>query len=163
MLHETLYAIGTLLCISMNATLHERFFKFPRRSSAGTSLLLLKRNVRQNKYDSTVNDVELLEANPHYALIQHPDGRQSNVSLRDLAPARWISYPPGGSPPVLKPINFHTDSTDDTLPKDSSEDQRPEDWEDSDINTRSAPQKRKYPCTDAGDSLSDTERSTSSR
>ena len=48
--------------------------------------VLLKRYVRQSKYDPLVDEVELLEANPNYAPIRHPDGRESTVSLRDLAP-----------------------------------------------------------------------------
>ena len=33
-----------------------------------------------------MDEVELLEANPTYAHIKYPDGRESSVSLRDLAP-----------------------------------------------------------------------------
>jgi hypothetical protein len=33
-----------------------------------------------------VDQVELLETNPTYATVRYPDGRQSTVSVRDLAP-----------------------------------------------------------------------------
>lgn len=85
-----------------------------------------KKHNRQNKYDSPVSEMELLKMNTHYALIQHPDERQSNISLRDLAPTGGLSNPQEGSA-VLEPINFPMDS--------------PEDRRDSDTNTRSAPQK----------------------
>lgn len=39
----------------------------------------------QDKYDSPLSEVELLESNLHYTFILHPDERQSNVSLRGLA------------------------------------------------------------------------------
>lgn len=48
--------------------------------------VLLRRNVRNSKYDPLVDEVELVEANPHYAHIRHSDGRVSTVSLKDLAP-----------------------------------------------------------------------------
>ncbi|KAG7158427.1 hypothetical protein Hamer_G026426 [Homarus americanus] len=49
--------------------------------------VLLRRHVRNSKYDPLVDEVELLEANPRYAHVRFPDARQSTVSLRDLAPA----------------------------------------------------------------------------
>ena len=33
-----------------------------------------------------VDEVELIEANPNYAHVKFPSGRQSTVSIRDLAP-----------------------------------------------------------------------------
>ena len=35
---------------------------------------------------SLVDEVELVEANPHYAHIKFPNGREDTVSIRDLAP-----------------------------------------------------------------------------
>lgn len=81
-----------------------------------------------------------MDANPHYALIQYSDERQSEVSLRDLVPTGGVSNPQES--PFLEPINFPIDSTDDTLPEDTSEDQNPGDWGDSDTNILSAPHKR---------------------
>ena len=46
---------------------------------------MLRKFVRAGKNDDVVQKVELVEANPMYARIKHPDGREANVSLRDLA------------------------------------------------------------------------------
>lgn len=43
--------------------------------------------VRQSKYDPLVQEVTLVEANPDYALVRLPDGRETTVNLRNLAPA----------------------------------------------------------------------------
>ena len=94
-LPEALHSIRSLLCTSTNATPHERFFGFPRKSASGASMpdwlttpgpVLLRRLVRQRKSDPLVDEVELIESNPKYAHIRHPDGRESTVSLRHLAP-----------------------------------------------------------------------------
>ena len=92
---EALNAIRTLLCTSTNATPHERFFLFQQRSSTGTSLpswltqpgiVLLKHHVRRSKHDPLVSKVKLIEVNPQYTQIETAEGRQSTVSIRDLAP-----------------------------------------------------------------------------
>ena len=49
--------------------------------------VLHKRNVRRSKYDSLVEPVQLIEANPSYALVRFDNGAEDTVSLRDLAPA----------------------------------------------------------------------------
>jgi hypothetical protein len=49
--------------------------------------VLLKKNLRSSKYDPLVEEVELLDCNPHYALIRLPGGREETVSVRQLAPA----------------------------------------------------------------------------
>ena len=94
-LPDALHSIRTLISTATNCTLHEKVFNFQRRTSTGVSLptwlsspgpVLLRRFVRKSKYDPLVDEVELLEANPPYANIRHPDGRDSTVSLRDLAP-----------------------------------------------------------------------------
>ena len=46
---------------------------------------MLRKFVRAGKNDDLVQRVDLVEANPMYARIKYPDGRESNVSLRDLA------------------------------------------------------------------------------
>lgn len=50
-----------------NCTSHERMFNHPRQSTYGTSLpsetVLLKKCVRQSKYDPLVEEVELIQAN----------------------------------------------------------------------------------------------------
>jgi len=93
-LPDALHSVRSLLCTATNATPHERFFNFQRRSTLGTSLpswlqnsgpVLLRRFVRTSKNEPLVDQVQLIEANPSYALIRHPEGRESTVSLRDLA------------------------------------------------------------------------------
>lgn len=95
-LSDALHSIRSLLSTATNCTPHERFLGFSRRSTSGISIptwlstpgaVLLKRHVRQNKTDPLVDEVELLEATPHYAYIKYPDGRETTVSTRHLAPA----------------------------------------------------------------------------
>ena len=84
-----------MLSTATNTTPHEKFFSFERRSGEGTALptwlttpgtVYLRRFVRTSKNDPLVDMVELLHANPTYAHIRYPDGRESSVSLKDLAP-----------------------------------------------------------------------------
>jgi len=44
-----------------------------------------KRHVR-NKYDPLVDEVELVQINPNHGVIRYPNGRESTVFIRDLAP-----------------------------------------------------------------------------
>jgi len=94
-LPESLHAIRSLLCTSTNCTPHERMFTHARRSTNGTTIpswlanpgkVLMKSHVRTSKYSPLVEEVDLIEANPEYALIRRPDGRESTVSLKHLAP-----------------------------------------------------------------------------
>ena len=94
-LQTVLHSQRSLLCTSTNCTPHERFFAFQRRNSNGDSLpswlmkpgpVLLRRFVRSHKNEPLVDQVELLDCNPTYASIKYPDGRESTVSVRDLAP-----------------------------------------------------------------------------
>ena len=50
--------------------------------------VLLRRHVPASKYEPLVDEVVLLEANPQYAHIRFTNGRESTVSVSDLAPAR---------------------------------------------------------------------------
>lgn len=93
-LPDALHSIRSLLCTSTNATPHERMFTHVRRSHSGQSLptwlsqpgtVLMKNNARTNKYEPLVQEVELIEANPDYAYIRFPDGRETSVSVRHLA------------------------------------------------------------------------------
>ena len=95
LLPDALHSIRSLLCTSTNETPHERLFRFQRRSVSGTAVptwltsskkVLLKRFVRESKYEPLADEVELLDANPTYAKIRHSDGRESTVSLKHLAP-----------------------------------------------------------------------------
>ena len=94
-LQDALHSIRSLLCTATNATPHERLFTYQRRSTSGTSvptwltapgLVLLKRQERKSKFDPLVDEVELIEANPKYAHVRFPDGREDTVSTKFLAP-----------------------------------------------------------------------------
>ena len=116
-LAEALHSIRSLLCTATNSTPHDRLFNFERKSSSGASLpgwlstpgtVLLRRQDRTSKYDPIVRSVELLHANPSYAHVRLPNGRETTVSLRDLAP-------PGDEvmedvPSVLEAIPCETNS-----------------------------------------------------
>ncbi|XP_059828174.1 uncharacterized protein LOC132395489 [Hypanus sabinus] len=111
-LPEALHSIRSLLCTSTNATPHERLFSFPRKSVTGTTLpvwltspgpVLLRKHVRSNKYSPLVERVHLLHANPQYAYVVLPDGREDTVSIRDLAPAGAADHYPEGSPVTMNP------------------------------------------------------------
>ena len=92
-----LHSIRSLLNTTTNSTPHERFYNFQRRpGSIGRKVLpnwlinpgpVLVRNFeKSNKNDDLVKRVELLEANPHYALIKDQRGNTKTVSVQDLAP-----------------------------------------------------------------------------
>ena len=51
-----------------------------------TGAVLLRRCVRTTKNDPPVGQLELRDVNPIYANVRYMDGRDSTVSLRDLAP-----------------------------------------------------------------------------
>ena len=95
-LPDVLHSARSLLCTATNEKPHERFFGFPQRSLSGASVptwlatpgpaVLLKRQVRSSKTDPLVDEVELLEANPNYAHVRYPDGRETTVSIKHLAP-----------------------------------------------------------------------------
>lgn len=94
-LPPALHSIRSLLCTATNATPHEKMFSFPRRTGKGLSLpswlmvpgpVLIKKTIRNTKYDPLVEEVELLEANPYYSHIRFPSGKESTVSNRQLAP-----------------------------------------------------------------------------
>ena len=109
-LPQALHSIRSLLCTATNQTPHERFLNFSRKSSSGTSLpgwlttpgpVMLRNFVKNSKHDPLVQKVHLIEANPAYARVQFDGGRESNVSLRDLAPC-----------PVANPYNPNSDAQD---------------------------------------------------
>ena len=49
-----------------------------------------------------VDEVELLQANPHYAHVRYPDGRETTVETKHLAPKDQseVAQPPPQSVPV---------------------------------------------------------------
>ena len=97
MLPTALHSIRSLLNTSTNCTPHERLFNYQRRpGSIGSKILpswlinpgpvLLRNFERSNKNDELVKKVELLEANPHYAVVKDQKGITKTVSVKDLAP-----------------------------------------------------------------------------
>ena len=122
------HSIRSLLSTSNNTTPHERSFSFQRRSSLGTSLsswlqhpgpVLLRRFVRTSKNDPFVDQVELTDANPTYAHVKYPDGREPSASLWDLTPC---PLPPGqeGLPSERKENDIAPDVTVPDLQQDST-------------------------------------------
>ena len=141
-LPDALHSIRTLLCTATNETPHERMFNFQRRSTTGSSIpswlatpgpVLLKRYVRKSKFDPLVDEVELIEANPNYAHIRFPDGREDTVALKHLAPKndqearkdphaqKQLSNDSNDpSVPLTKPQNANSESDREHAPHDSS-------------------------------------------
>ena len=97
-LPEVLHSLRSLLCTATNATPHERLLSYQRRTPSGHSLptwlstqgpvFFFRRHVRVSKYEPLVDEAVLLEANPQYEHIRFTNGRESTVSVSDLAPAR---------------------------------------------------------------------------
>ena len=42
--------------------------------------------MRQGKTEPLIDEMELLQANPKYACVRYPDGRETTGSIRHLAP-----------------------------------------------------------------------------
>ena len=63
----------------------------------------------QSKYDPVFEEVELLEANPHYAHVHFPGGKETTVALCDLAPHSKVQNSGDIDPPVHKPPGLITD------------------------------------------------------
>ena len=121
-LPEALHAVRSLLRTSTNATPHEPFLSFPRRSMIGKSLpcwliqpgSVLRRFVR-NKNQPLDDEVELMKANPNFAHIRFPDGRESTVSVSDLAPC------PSETTTIPESTTYHDEITDDEQPTTTSD------------------------------------------
>ena len=130
-LPDALHSVRSLLCTATNETPHERIFNFPRKSTSGSSVpswlaqpgpVLVKKHVR-NKTDPLVDEVELLHANPHYAFVRYPNGRETSVATKHLAPC-------GGGEALLPEFEDNTGALEDgileaspihsDLPKDTS-------------------------------------------
>ena len=97
---DALHSVRSLLCTATKCTPHERLFSYQRRSASGNSIptwlttqekVLLKRHVRKSKYDPLVDEVDLIDVNPEYAHVRFSNGKESTVSVRDLAPCGIIS------------------------------------------------------------------------
>ena len=100
-LPEVLHSLRSLINTTTNETPHQRFFNFTRRSVCGTcpswlqpgNPVFIKKFVRRSKDDPLVEKVELVHVNPSYAFVRYNDGRESSVSLRDLAPCPEVEDP----------------------------------------------------------------------
>jgi len=87
--------LQSLLCTATNSTLHEFVFNFPRRSPNRKSLpvwlsspgpVFLRKFVRLHKNGDLAEAVDQTDVNPIYDRTRFPDGRESTVSVRHLAP-----------------------------------------------------------------------------
>ena len=132
-LPDALHSIRSLLCIATNTTPHERLFNFARRSASRQSLpswlapgtVYLKRHNRQSKYEPFVDEVELLEANPNYAHIRYNNGRESAVSLSDLAPcAQPETQNPDSVPQETVALNDQPETMQTDAPPSNTADSR---------------------------------------
>ena len=74
---------------------HEQMFSFKCQSTFVTSVptwlsspgpMYLKHHIRTSKYDPVVDKVDLLHATPNYAIVRLLNGRETTVSLKDVAP-----------------------------------------------------------------------------
>ena len=73
----------------------------------------LKRHARKSKYEPLVYEVELLESNSSYAHIRYPNGKESTVSVRHLAPLGQPlhSEPELNNPPSEPSVDMPPDET----------------------------------------------------
>ena len=87
-----MHSFRSLLCTATNATLHEYFLNFDRRSIVGRTFpnwlvqpgpVLLRRFVR-NKYNPLIDEVELLDADPSFANVRLRSDNEVTVSVWDL-------------------------------------------------------------------------------
>ena len=96
-LPTALPSVRSLLCTTMNPAPHNRFFAFNPRSYHGTDLPtwpMTSTNVLSRRFKRThrpfVDEVELIDVSPIYAHIRHEEGRESTVSLKDIAPCPQV-------------------------------------------------------------------------
>ncbi|XP_068229407.1 uncharacterized protein [Palaemon carinicauda] len=109
-----------------------------RRSSLGSTLpswlltpgpVLLRRHVRSSKHEPLTEEVQLMDANSMYANVKYPDGRESTVSTRDLAPS-----PAGATSPV-----HHVEPSGETESPDTTEVQDTQTHDNRDCHESSEP------------------------
>ena len=110
-LPQVLHYVRSLLCTTTNTTPHERFLNFQRRSVLGipapswlssTGTVLVRRHNRQSKYDSLVEEADLIHATRQYAhvRVRFRNGRETTVSLRNVASLCGTEEPRLTVPPV---------------------------------------------------------------
>ena len=87
------------------------------------------------KTDPIVQEVELLHANPTYAYVRLPDGRDTTASLRDLAPC------PRGTIDAQKSIFKYPDEVayNPTMSNEAEENTDSDDDEDDERPVSSTP------------------------
>ena len=78
--------------------------------------VLLKHYVSSRKTDPIVDEVHLLQANPHYAYVRYPDGRETTVSAKHLVPK-----PTPKSPQIQVELKRQVSETMSVAPKDQAE------------------------------------------
>ena len=124
-LPDVLHSIQSLLCTATNETPHECFFQFLQRSSSAGSIstwmatpgpVLLKHYVRSRKTNPIVEEVDLLQANPHYVYVRYPDGQETTVSTKHLAPKLAPK-----SPQIQVELKGQVSETMSVAPKDQAE------------------------------------------
>lgn len=131
-LTDVLHSLRSLLCTATNETPHDRVFKFPRKSTSGSSIpswllqsdkALMKRHVRQSKYEPLVEEVDLLDVNPSTSHVRTVDGREMTVSNRHLAPI-GCSRPSGSLQDNSSTENPHPLNVQDptSIPAESPDD-----------------------------------------
>ena len=111
----------SLLCITTNCRPHERFFRFQCTTHGNSlpswlmnpGLVLLRGCIRTSKSSPLVDQVDLIDSNQSFACIRYPDGRESTVSVQDLAP-----YPAGTE--TLSPHQTSQQSSIEIPPKPAS-------------------------------------------
>ena len=77
--------------------------------------VLLRKYNRSSKNDPYVEEVELLQSNPQYAHIRYADGRESTVSVQDLAPTGSSRDSSEGSASQIHPDPPEPVSPNETL------------------------------------------------
>ena len=117
---HALHSICPLLCTATNQTPRERLFNYQRKSSFGTFVptwldgqgpVFLKRHVRTSKYDPVVYQVKLVHATPNYGVVRIPSsGRETTVSLHDIAPSNSSDEPKFIRNDDIAPTNLNEDS-----------------------------------------------------
>lgn len=77
-------SVLTLSCTATYTTLQEMMFRHPQRSSNGQSIptwlqpekVLMKFHNRENKYEPSVDEIELLKTNSNYSYVRLQNGRE---------------------------------------------------------------------------------------
>ena len=123
------HSIRSILCTATNVTPHGRFLGFQRRSTVGIAvpswlsspgLILVKRHVRSSKYESLVEEADLIHATLSYAHVRFRNGHETKVSLRDVAPLANRDSLIEESDHVLGDIHENESSSEDEAAPHSS-------------------------------------------